>query len=181
MESRATAQDRQEQFLALFVPCQGNLRAFIRSILWDRNKSDDVFQEVALVLWRQFESYDPGRAFGPWARGVAANTVLKCLDRDRHAPVLLSTKAIEAIQDAFAELDASTDSTDDEVLRHCLERLPEKSRWLVHLRYRQLMRLAEIAVQVKSTPDAVHKALARVRLALQKCVERRLKSLGGTS
>src|SRR6185503_10827711 len=62
---------RQERFLALFLPEQGTVRAFIRSVVWDRGHCEDLFQEVALVLWRELDRYDPKRPFGAWARGVA--------------------------------------------------------------------------------------------------------------
>jgi hypothetical protein len=52
---------RQERFLALFLPEQGAVRAFIRSIVWDRAHCEDLFQEVALVLWRELDRYDPPR------------------------------------------------------------------------------------------------------------------------
>jgi RNA polymerase sigma-70 factor, ECF subfamily len=179
---RAVSPDRHERFLALFLPCQGDVRAFVRSILWDRSRCDDVFQEVALVLWRQFERYDPARSsFGAWARGVAANVVLKHLERDRRAPVPLSIEAIQAMQDAFDHVEGATDSGAEEALRACLQRLPQRSQTLVQLRYRHALKLDEIAAQVKSTPDAVHKALARVRAALQDCIQRRLRVARGAS
>ncbi|MEO5768595.1 MAG: sigma-70 family RNA polymerase sigma factor [Polyangia bacterium] len=181
MLDRAMTSDRHEHFLALFLPCQGDLRAFMRSILWDRARCEDVFQEVALVLWRQFDRYDATRSpFGAWARGVAANVAIKHLQRDRRAPMALSPEAIEAIQETFDDLEGAGDTATEEALRECMRRLPARSQALVQLRYRHALNLSDIAARVKSTPDAVQKALTRVRLALQACIERRHRALRGT-
>ena len=64
--------DRHETFLRLFLKHQGDVRAFIGSLVRDRNVRDDVFQEVALVCWRDFDRYDRSRSFGAWGRGGAA-------------------------------------------------------------------------------------------------------------
>jgi RNA polymerase sigma-70 factor, ECF subfamily len=171
---------RQERFLALFLPEQGTVRAFIRSIVWDRAHCEDLFQEVALVLWRELDRYDAARPFGAWARGVAAKTVLKSLRQAKRTPVALSQEAIHALEAAFDQA-AIEDvqrpvSQQEDALRHCLERLPNKSRTLMRLRYQESLKVDEIASRVAGSPEAVQKALSRLRESLQKCVERRLRA-----
>ena len=48
----------------------------------------------------------------------------------------------------------------------------------VALRYEQALSLGQIAQQIGSTLDAVHKALSRLRARLQECVEQRLAAAG---
>lgn len=179
--SEPQSDERQERFLRLFLPEQGGIRAFIRATVWDRARCDDVFQEVALVLWRELDRYDPERPFGAWARGIAAKTVLKSYRDAKRAPVALSPEAILALDAAFEELSRSGEvkaslSTREEALRTCLDRLPERARALVRMRYGDSLKATEIASRVMSSPDAVQKALSRLRESLQKCVERRLRS-----
>jgi len=173
--------ERQERFLRLFLPEQGAIRAFIRATVWDRARCDDLFQEVALVLWRELDRYEPDRPFGAWARGVAGKTVLKSYREAARAPVALSPEAMQALEAAFEELSHGGDakaslSTREEALRDCLDRLPERARALVRLRYSDSLKAAEIATRLMSSPDAVQKALSRLRESLQKCVERRLRA-----
>jgi RNA polymerase sigma-70 factor, ECF subfamily len=170
--------DRHEQFLKLFLRHQGDLNAFVRSVVVDRARCDDVIQETALVLWREFDRYDPSRPFAAWARGVAAKNVLKSFDRAKRSPIAFSPEAIEALVDAHdaVTIDASHER---EALRHCLSKLPEKSQRLVVLRYQHSLSLAEIAAQLRSTLEAVHKALSRIRTSLQQCIERRTFTGGG--
>lgn len=166
--------DGQEQFLRLFLQCQGEIRAFIGSLIRDPHVREDVFQEVALVLWREFSRYDPARPFGAWARGIAANKVLQRWERGSRLPVPFSPEAIQAILDAYERTEAAGPSLRAEALERCLESLPAKSRRLLVLRYEKSLKLGQIAERVHASLDAVHKALARIRARLQACVERRL-------
>ena len=131
---------RQRQFLALFLPQQPMVRAFLRSIVWDGQRCEDVFQETALVLWREFHRYDATRPFGPWARGVAGKVALNAVRQARRAPISFSPDAVQALESVFAaeeveHADWNAFQLRQEALRHCLERLPEKTRVLVRLRY----------------------------------------------
>ena len=171
---------RQERFLALFLPEQGTVRAFIRSIVWNRATCEDLFQEVALVLWRELDRYDPARPFGAWARGVAAKTVLKSLRQANRVPMALSTEAMQALEAAFDQLAFEETqrpaSRQEDALRHCIERLPAKSQTLVRLRYQESLKVDEIATRVAASTEAIQTALSRLREKLQKCVERRLRA-----
>ena len=173
MLDAAGVDDRQARFLARFLPDQASVRAFIRFCVWDSTRCDDIFQEVSLVLWREFDRYDSARPFGAWARGVAAKTILRGLRQTRQLPTALSPAAIDALELAFAAFERS-ESEEEEALRHCLDRLPDRSRDLVHLRYRESLKVADIASRIMNSSEAVQKALTRVRDALRKCVERRL-------
>jgi RNA polymerase sigma-70 factor (ECF subfamily) len=165
--------DRQEEFLRLFLRHQADVKAFIGSLIRDRHTRDDVFQEVALILWQEFARYDRKRSFGAWARGIAANKVMQRWEKTGRLPIPWSPKAIQAMLDAYERTEA-TESARAEALQECMEHLPEKSRRLLRLRYDQALKLGEIAERLGATLDAVHKALSRIRLRLYHCVERRL-------
>jgi RNA polymerase sigma-70 factor, ECF subfamily len=163
----------QAEFLTLFLKHQVEVRAFLGALVRDPHARDDLFQEVALVLWDEFDRYDRGRPFGAWARGVAAKKVLQRWQREARRPVPFAPEAIQALLDAYERTEAAA-SLRAEALRHCLERLPERSRRLLALRYDEGRKLAEIAALLPATLDAVHKALCRLRARLHECVERRL-------
>ena len=166
--------DPQEKFLTLFLEHQAGLRAFIGSVVRDRSVRDDLLQETALVLWREFERYDRSRPFGGWARGIAAKKLLQRLDRGSPWPARLPPEVLPAILAAYDRTDDQADAR-HEALADCLSALPDKSRTLLALRYEQGLSLAQVAEQVQSTMDAAHKALSRIRLKLQECIERRLR------
>ncbi|MCE9532758.1 MAG: sigma-70 family RNA polymerase sigma factor [Planctomycetes bacterium] len=170
--------DRHDEFMRLFLRHQSEIRAFIGSLVRDRHAREDVFQEVSLILWRQYETYDASRSFGAWARGIAANKVLQAYDKSVRTPVAFSPEAVQAILDAHDRTEQDSPLQAD-ALNRCIEHLPEKSRELLVLRYEQSLRLEVVAQRVKSTLHAVHMALSRIRTRLAECIEQRMKITGG--
>jgi RNA polymerase sigma-70 factor (ECF subfamily) len=161
--------DPNAEFLKLFLRHQGDLKAFLASVVRDRAQVEDLFQEVSLVLWQSFGSYDASRPFGAWARGIAANKVLQAREKTRRFPLAFSPAAIQEILEAY---DRSEPERGDEMdrMRDCISKLPEKSRRLLALRYEQSLKLGEIARRAGTTLDAAHKALSRIREAVQACM-----------
>jgi RNA polymerase sigma-70 factor (ECF subfamily) len=170
----------QDDFLRLFLQHQSDIRAFIGSLIRDGHAREDVFQEVSLILWRRFAEFDPTRSFGGWARGIAANKVLQAFDKNARVPLAFSPDAVQAILDAY---DRSDDESihDVDALNRCVEKLPEKSRELLRLRYQQEMKLERIAEAVRSTLHAINMALGRIRTRLAECLEARSSAVKGAA
>jgi RNA polymerase sigma-70 factor (ECF subfamily) len=166
----------KEQFLEYFLPRQLELRAFISAIVRDRDARDDVFQDVSQTLWQQFDRFDRSRSFSAWARGIARNKILHRWRRDKKNPVPLSPEAIEAVCEAYEETEPDSKLM-SESLRHCMEGLPENSRRLLEWRYEASLRLGEIADRLQTSLGAVNKALFRLRVSLQSCIERKMNTL----
>lgn len=168
--------DRSIEFMAHFERHQEDIRAVIGSMVRDRHAREDIFQEVAMVLWKKFDEFDGVHSFGAWARGIAVRKVLQSFDRTRRTPQPMDPETIESVLAAFDETEPeSSEPTErQEALRHCLGLLPEKSRQLLELRYEQELKLHEVAARIDSTLDAAHKALSRIRDRLHKCVQNEL-------
>src|SRR5215471_12663522 len=169
--------DRQEEYLKLFFGCELELRAFIGSIVRGSHDCEDLFQEVALTLWKEFSRYDRSRSFGAWARGVAAVKLMQRWDKIKRLPVVLSPEAIQAISQAFDRTEAPAGGR-AEALEHCLDQLPEKSRQLLAMRYERSLKIEQIAQELEATLDAIYQSLSRLRARLQDCVNRRLATRG---
>jgi len=165
--------DQQEEYLKLLFGCELEIRAFIGSIVRGPHDCDDLFQEVALTLWKEFPRYDRSRPFGAWARGIASMKLMQRWDRTKRLPVVLSPDVIEAVAKAFDQTEAAS-SRQSEALEKCLDQLPEKSRHLLKLRYERSLKIELIAKEMESTLDAVYQSLSRLRTRLQDCVNRRL-------
>lgn len=171
--------NEQEVFLSQFLRCEADLRALVGAVVRDVHVREDVFQEIALTLWRHFSRYDPSRPFGAWARGVAAKKLLERCSGDRRLPLVLSPDAILELAEA-ADRSESRLAPGFEALEHCLGKLPEKSRHLLTLRYGQSQPLAAIAAEIRAAQAAVYQALSRLRQRLRECMQRYLAARGGT-
>lgn len=164
---------QHDEFLKLFLKCESTLRAFVLSMIRDREKSEDVFQDVALLLWENFERYDRSRPFGAWARGVAANRILKHWESVRRTQRSLSPEALQAVATAYDSQENEI-SLEQDALRDCLKTLPEKSRSLLVLRYEHSLKLEQIAARIGASFETASKTLSRIRIGLQRCIEQRL-------
>lgn len=161
------------RFLAQFLEIQTDLGAFVRCMVRDVALADDVVQEVALVLWRKYASYDPQRsAFGAWARGIASTEILRQRQRFSRRQPLIADAAAPALVEAWDRL-PPTDAR-LEALQHCLGRLQDPAQRMLDLRYRQGLDLAGVATRLGRSREAVSKALQRVRTALAACIQRHL-------
>lgn len=167
--------NEREVYLSQFLRCEADLCALVGAVVQDVHVREDVFQEIALTLWRQFSRYDPSRPFGAGARGVAAKKRLKRCSGDRRLPLVIAPDAILELAEA-ADRSESWPAPGFEAFEHCLGKLPEKSRHLLTLRYGQSQPLAAIAAEIRATQAAVYQALSR----LQECMQRYLAARGGT-
>lgn len=154
------------------------LLAYIRAMVHDTELAEDTLADVSVELARSWEQYDASRPFGPWARGVARNVVLANLRRRQMFPTLLDAETLEAIG---TKLDALGDEAQlqarRDMLRRCLEKLPELQRDLIRMRYFEDRRYEEISGIVKRTVDALYVAFSRIHRTLEECVRRQ----GGSS
>lgn len=162
-----------EDYLRHLFAAEADLRAFIGSLVRDRAVRDDVFQNIAIVLWKRFGDYDPGRSFGAWARGVAARVVKQELRKNARFPLALAPEDIDAVREAFDRTEPTSDRRRD-ALRECLRRLPSRSRRLLALRYDEGLSCEAVAGRVGRGVEAVYQALSRLRKKLETCVLARL-------
>jgi RNA polymerase sigma-70 factor (ECF subfamily) len=153
----------QSTFLRLYTPVQANLRAFLYAAVRDPHQTDDLTQQVGVVLWRKFDQYDPTRPFAGWAIGIARMELLKWRDRsarDRRVGSL-SDDAVAA------------------VLAACVDRLAPAAKLAVQMKYRDGRPIRDIAAAQDRAVAAVEMALVRARRALKKCVESALARTAG--
>jgi len=167
----------RDKFVVLFLREQNDLRAFIGSIVQDRHAVDDVYQDCAMTLWKQFDLYDEARSFGAWARGVAVNLIRQRLHQDRRFPVAFSPETIHAVLDVY-DRTASTAAPRREALAECLKELPDHSRRLLVQRYELNHKPAGIAQATGRTVNAIYQALSRIRAGLEQCIRSKLNTEG---
>ena len=167
-----------EELARLWTAVQPAVAAFIRSMVPDYHQAQDILQNVAAVLVRKFDQYDPAQPFVAWAVGIARREVLAArrasATRDAAAPFTgLDDEAAARVADAVAELSVQA-SARAEALERCLAALDAKARRLVEFRYELDLAPAEIAARLGGTFNSVTVALSRIRVLLRECVERRI-------
>ncbi len=169
-----------DSFLPRFLECQHDLRAFIGGLVRDPVAREDVFQEVSMVLWKNFAKYDPTRPFGAWARGVAIRKIMENRRLRARLPDALTEDVMERVSQAFDQTEATerTRREDRErALRECVKELPPRSGELIAERYEKGRAIEELATDLGLSLDAIYQTLSRLRKLLRACVERRLAQM----
>ena len=96
-----------EAFLRLFTRFEGNLRAFVASLLPTWEGVDDVMQESSVVLWRKFSEFDQSGSdadFRGWAFMIARYEVLKYRRRRATDRVQFSDEVFDLLADEAASV-----------------------------------------------------------------------------
>jgi RNA polymerase sigma-70 factor (ECF subfamily) len=163
-----------EEFLRLFMPLQGELLAFILAAGVSSADADDVLQNAAVVMWRKFDTFEPGTNYRAWAFAVLRFEIRKTFS-SRATRVLSLTDGALADLEAMATAEPEPPQTRVKALVECLGRLRPNARSLVDLRYRTRLSVGDIARRLRRPVDSIYTTLSRIRKTLGECVERAIR------
>jgi RNA polymerase sigma-70 factor, ECF subfamily len=162
-----------EPFVRVLLTNQGNIHAYIASLLGNLEQAEEVLQETNVVLCREADQFPTITDFTAWACRIAYFQVLKYRknrQRDRHRfdDELLGLVAEEAVPHA-RELGKRRRALDE-----CLGSLSDLQRNLIARRYGSDGSVQTVAQEYGRSPGAISQSLYRIRAALLKCIERRI-------
>ena len=111
------------------------LRSYIAAHVHHLDVVDDLAQDVFFAAFRNLQEFRRGDDFGAWLRGIARNKIYEHFRTSSRR-----SKAMERFHEQVARLTEarlehafSADRSESiEVLLHCIARLPERMRRVVH-------------------------------------------------
>lgn len=171
-------QDRRAAFARLFAQHHRWLHAYLLTLLGDPSDSEEVFQEVCVVLWREYESFDLSTSFVKWASVIAHNQVRRFRrTRARHELVLADDVVDLLAEEAAARADLMESRR--VALHGCLQKLSRRDRDLVEQCYSdERATIRSVAERMNRPVNTVYKALNRIRRALHACIDRQVAAEG---
>jgi RNA polymerase sigma-70 factor (ECF subfamily) len=178
-DSAMSAPDKHERFLRLFATHEERIRRYILVLAPRRADADEIFQETAVALWRKFDEYDAEQPFVTWACRFAHFQTLS--HRKREA---VRRKHLQFSDAAFEALAAEPIPSEDEreswraALAECVKSLSISQWELIRARYAADTTITDLAKQTGKSVKSLYKSLARIRLQLGNCVQRRLATGG---
>jgi RNA polymerase sigma-70 factor (ECF subfamily) len=164
---------REGALIRLMKDHQADVWRFLRLIGCESALADDLTQETFLYIYRNPVEEISHAATAAYLRKAARNLLLNRRRKEgREQPL-----DVEAAEAAWAAL-TPTGQGDDrlEALQRCLEKLAERARSAVDLKYAQGRSEAEVAELLQTTLDATKSLLKRTRAQLRECVERQVQS-----
>jgi RNA polymerase sigma-70 factor (ECF subfamily) len=163
------APERVDLFVRLLGQNQRRLFLYVMTLVPSWNDAEEIIQETNLVLWREFDQFQPGTNFAAWACKVAFHQVLAWRKRKQRDRLQFSAEFVDAIA---AETAAALDTLEDrsQALAGCIEKLQTPHRDLLRLRYTEGQGVDAIAQKLDRSVEAVYRALSRIRHTLHECV-----------
>lgn len=158
------------------------LSAFIYSIVRDVGKTEDLLQELAVVLIRNWQKFLAVQDQGAYLREIARRLVLSEHRKSLRRPRLLPADVLDGMEKVFASAaEPSQLAARHEALEHCLDQLDPRHRQLVEMRYLQDRSYPEISAVWGGTVNSIRIALCRIRKTLARCADRQLGAVAEPS
>ena len=167
--------DQVVVFTRLWTENQIKVYAVLLAMIQDREEARDVLQDVSVLLWEKFASFEPGTSFAAWACQVARYHALNWRRKNNHRCGLpLSEAAFDLLAEQAAGM---VDEYEPRVqaLRICLKEAPERYRDLLEARYLEDTSVHEIAAHRSVSVQAIYKTLNKAHAALLACIKSRIE------
>lgn len=154
----------------LFIRHADGIKGFLFTLIGDAAVSDDLMQEVYLVVREKAGDFTPGTNFMAWVRAICRFKALHHFRSCRRRP-LIDPEAAELLATADEQL--SDEWSEHRIaLARCLDRLGEAPRHLLHLRFAENLPPRAIANRLGRSVNGISVALSKSLAALRSCVGR---------
>lgn len=176
----ATSQEdlRRDAFARLFAKHDRWLFAYLVTLLSSPVDAEEVFQEISVVIWRNYEQFELGTDFVKWASVIAHNQVRKFRRQGRRHGFQLSDAALDLVAQETTRRADLLDFRRD-ALRYCIEQLSANDKQLVQMCYsEESTNFKSVAQQTGRPVNTVYKALNRIRRVLHECIDRKIAQEG---
>ena len=158
-------------FIELMTEFQGRMFGYILTLTGDPDVANDILQETNIVLWKQWQQFEPGTNFKAWAFRIAHFQFMAYRQRRLREKVLYSDDLLATLAAEYKELDELHDERAI-ALAQCMSLIAPRSRDAIRMRYADGLPLATLAEKLNRTSNAVSQLLFRARCWLIECVKR---------
>lgn len=172
----------RKAFAALVAATQNTVTSVALAVVRDVQHSEDIAQEAYLAVWKRLNTLRNPDSFLPWLRQITRNLARDHLRRSQARPgdQTGTEPALwdqERDQEGLGDEGAETSllrAEEDRLIAQALEALPDESREVLTLFYREGQSSRQVARLLGLTDAAVRKRLSRARGALRSELEQKL-------
>jgi len=165
--------EKQALFVRLLMQNERRIYAYILSLVPNWHDADEIAQETSVLLWKDFDRFEPGTNFAAWALRVAYFQVLTWRKQAARSKLVFSQQFIDAIAGEQEWSDSIVEKR-HWALGKCIGELDARQRELLSLYYSEKANIKEVAQHLHSSVEAVYKKLQRVRRSLHRCINQKL-------
>ncbi|MCM2369754.1 sigma-70 family RNA polymerase sigma factor [Aporhodopirellula aestuarii] len=162
-------------FVQLYTTNERRIRAFLFTLLGDRDSVDEVMQNVSTVLWKKYHELDDQSGFLKWAYVIARFEVLAYRRRQARDRIVLDEDLIATLAEEYTADEQALDIEERiRYLSDCLTRLEGNDRQLLLAAYASGTPINRVAEKHSVPVNRLYKLLGRLRRKLKECVETKL-------
>jgi RNA polymerase sigma-70 factor, ECF subfamily len=173
----------EEAFETIIRQYGGRMLATARRLLGNEHDANDAVQQAFISVFKAIASFNGEAKLSTWLHRIVVNAALGQMRYRRRRPELPIDDLLPRFDeegrwasDAAPQSEARENLTDgretEEMVRHCIDRLPAVYRSVLVLRDIEELDTAEAAEMLAVTPNAAKIRLHRARQALKTLIER---------
>lgn len=167
-------EDHRDEFLKLLLKHQNQIYAFIATFLTNAADAEDLFQQVCLICWKKWDTFDPEARFTPWACGIARYEILNHLRKSKYRQAQhLSDEIVGTLSKSYMDQENKLGER-RQALHECMDKLADDDRKLVNHAYQSSGTIKSLAEQVGVSVDRIYARLRKLRKSLLLCITREL-------
>jgi RNA polymerase sigma-70 factor, ECF subfamily len=166
---RSYIDGNEESLSVLIKRHQSKIFGFIYSKTFDRDISDDIFQDtfIKVIKTLKSNSYNEEGKFLPWVMRIAHNLIVDHFRKNKKMPMYRETEefsifSIMSDNSPNIENQIITDQVENDLMR-LVKELPEDQKEVLEMRIYQDLSFKEIS---ELTGVSINTALGRMRYAL---------------
>lgn len=162
--------DGKDEFLSLLAANQRMVFSYILAAVGNRIAAEEIMQQTMLIMWKDFDKFEPGSNFCAWGKKIAYHRILEYRKQNAKL-VFLDRAVIEQVLDLSEN--TSRESNDRALaLEGCLKKLKKSSLRIISMRFNQGKSCKEISDAIGRPVQTVYKNMSRIYTALKECIDR---------
>lgn len=162
-------QDRSSELVQLMMKHQRKVFGYILTLVPSRADAEDILQETSLTICEKFSDFKEGTNFYSWACQIAYWKVRAARKKFATSKVIFNEEVLDIISQTRVEMEEELDQRHG-ALSKCLQKLNERDRRMVLVRYESGHNVKAAAQACGRTIQGAYKALTRIRKTLHDCV-----------
>ena len=168
----------EKEILRFLMQSRERISAAAWLVVKDAHVAEDIFQNTVLKAVTKDVNFEAEAALFSWAFITARRDSLNWIRKHRRESVGFDEDILTLIHQDWQNDHLNPKGNRFEVLRDCMEELPQKSEKILRLRYFEGLSCGEIADSISITLDAMYKRISRIQNSLRKCVELKMQTGG---
>ena len=165
----------EKEILRFLMQSRERISAAAWLVVKDSHVAEDIFQNTVLKAVTKDVSFEAEAALFSWAFITARRDSLNWCRKHGRESVGIDEDILTLIHQDWQNDHLNPKGNRFELLRDCMEELPQKSEKILRLRYFEGLSCGEIADSISITLDAVYKRISRIQNSLRKCVELKMQ------